>query len=607
MKIKAHLLIRAAAALAALALASAPLHFAAAQTRPGQGQRGVGLKPAASVKELPAASKRWALIIGVDAYQDSQIGPLQGASNDARLLADSLVRYAGFPSDQVILMTTGQPGERQPTRVNILRRLSNLASVVPRDGLLLVSFSGHGMERNGQAYLLPSDAQISDDVTFLEETAVSVVRMKERIKATGVRQVIVLLDACRNDPGGRADAPNPLTEAYTRAFNFDTRNNEVEAFATLYATAVGQRAYEYSEKKQGYFTWAVIEALKGGAADEKGEVTLARLIDYVQTIVPKRIGVDLGSGKRQQPFAVVEGYKADGLVLALAAPAAAGHGAPAADPAALELGFWESIKDSKDPSDFRAYLEKYPEGSFASLARKRAQPAAEASPAAMPDSDKIIERSIAAIGSKEAVQALSTLVFKGVYELTAGGKTQTGIVERYFKLPDKDYLLINVPRGFKEEEGFDGAVGWTKASDGVMVMSGWQLAFKKRSTQLGLSADFARIKEYYPTASVKGTDKVGGRDCYVIEMSPTEGKPETFYFDTQTGLMVRWDIMYESSSRKGFSFPVQVYAEDYAEVGGVKIALTYRQISPGQTSVMRFMDVKYNVPVDESKFRKPSK
>jgi hypothetical protein len=324
----------------------------------------------------PGKAKRWALVIGVDSYRDPQISALKGSDNDARMLADALVRYAGVPQDQVILLATDQPKERQPTRVNILRRLSNLMSVVPKDGLLLFSFAGHGMERNGQAYLLPSDAQLSEDISFLEETAISVSRMKERIRATGVGQVVVLLDACRNDPGGRADAPNRLTAAYARAFNFDVRNREVQAFATLYATAVGQRAYEYTERKQGYFTWAIVEGLKGGAANEKGEVTLARLVRFVQEIVPKRIGIDLGSGREQKPFAVIEGYRAEDLVVAI------GDAKPAqltttltrtAEPSAAEMSFWEYIKNSNDPSDFQAYLEKFPNGTFAELARRRSQ------------------------------------------------------------------------------------------------------------------------------------------------------------------------------------------------------------------------------------------
>src|SRR5713226_1637456 len=335
--------------------------------------------PADQIAALPVSAKRWALVIGVDKYQDPQISPLKGSDNDARLIADALVRYAGFPRDQVILLSTDQPAERQPTRVNILRRLSNLSTAVPKDGLLLVSFAGHGMERSGQAFLLPSDAQISDQISFLEETAISMNRVKERIKETGVGQVVVSLDACRNDPGGRADAINPLTNAYTNAFNFDVRNREVQAFATVYATGIGQRAYANTEKKQGYFSWAVVEGLKGGAANDKGEITLSQLVKYVQDTVPKRIAIDLGSTKQQRPFAMIEGYRADELVVAVtnSATNAANVNTPnvaMVDPVAIELSFWESIKSSTNPDDFKAYLDKYPDGQFAALAKSRAQP-----------------------------------------------------------------------------------------------------------------------------------------------------------------------------------------------------------------------------------------
>src|SRR6266567_1657747 len=279
--------------------------------------RGMKLGSTESIKTLPAQSKRYALVIGVDQYADTQITTLGGASNDARTLASALIQYAGFPSEQVTLLASDQPAERQPTRGNILRRLSNLAAVIPPDGLLLLSFAGHGIERGGQAFLLPSDSQVSNDVDLLEQTAINVSQIKDRIKKIGVNQVLMILDACRNDPVGRANADNPLTAAYTRGFNFDLRNREVQAFATLYATEVGHRAYEYKEKKQGYFTWVLVEALKGGAANEKGEVTLASLVNYLQERVPKRVLQDLGPGKDQKPFAVVEGYRADELVISL--------------------------------------------------------------------------------------------------------------------------------------------------------------------------------------------------------------------------------------------------------------------------------------------------
>ncbi len=298
------------------------------------------------ISRWPERNQRWALVIGVDQYKDAQIGPLRGAANDAKTLAEALIQHAGFAPEQVILLATDQPEERQPTRVNILRRLSNLSHVVPTNGLLLVFFAGHGMERNGQAFLLPSDAQINNDLAFLEETGLSVTKLHEKIRATHVEQVIVLLDACRNDPVGRSGTPNVMSTAYVDAFKFDVLNREVKAFATMYAAQVGQKAYEYAEKKQGYFTWAVVEGLKGAAADEKGRVTLANLTRYVEEIVPKLIGVDLGFVSPQSPFTEIAGYRATDLVVAFATRGGSEPNLPipVSEPSPPELAVKESSR-----------------------------------------------------------------------------------------------------------------------------------------------------------------------------------------------------------------------------------------------------------------------
>jgi class 3 adenylate cyclase len=87
------------------------------------------------------------------------------------------------------------------------------------------------------------------------------------------------------------------------------------------------------------------------------------------------------------------------ILPATAPPRAANHAASdgpalrqhasAADEAEFELTFWESIKESGDPAEFAAYLERYPAGAFAALAESRRQalleeaaaPAAEAAAA----------------------------------------------------------------------------------------------------------------------------------------------------------------------------------------------------------------------------------
>ena len=45
--------------------------------------------------------------------------------------------------------------------------------------------------------------------------------------------------------------------------------------------------------------------------------------------------------------------------------------APDGDQAALDITFWNSVRDSSFPAEFRAYLERFPNGTFAALARLR--------------------------------------------------------------------------------------------------------------------------------------------------------------------------------------------------------------------------------------------
>ncbi|MGH9847271.1 MAG: caspase family protein, partial [Blastocatellia bacterium] len=264
----------------------------------------------------PSKSERWALIIGVDKYPYSQqLRMLKGAAKDAEDLKNALIRHANFQEDRVILMTNEQPENLQPTLGNIFQQLSRLKNA-SKDGLLLVSFAGHGIQYERRAFLVPTDARDDHDWALLARTSIDVTDMKEWILDTGVRQVVIILDACRNNPPGRGNTDNSQAKAYARGLNLDARNREVEAFALLYATTEGGLAFEDSKEQRGHFTRAVIEALSGGAANEKGEVTLGGLVKYVQEEVPKR-------AKRQgeqKPDYEMRGYKADELVIAIASP-----------------------------------------------------------------------------------------------------------------------------------------------------------------------------------------------------------------------------------------------------------------------------------------------
>ncbi|HZF41721.1 MAG TPA: hypothetical protein VE715_23085, partial [Blastocatellia bacterium] len=170
--------------------------------------------------ELPAEENRFALVIGVEDYLDERAGKFNYAASGARAVADALQQRAGFRKDRIVLLATGEPAERQPLRSVILRRLANLPDLVSpdrvsEDGLLLIYFAGHVVERGGKNYLLPSDALTGND-TLLAETAISVERIKELIRSSGAGQVMLIFEAFRQEP---------LSESLvqgTRGLTFDT-------------------------------------------------------------------------------------------------------------------------------------------------------------------------------------------------------------------------------------------------------------------------------------------------------------------------------------------------------------------------------------------------
>ena len=78
------------------------------------------------------------------------------------------------------------------------------------------------------------------------------------------------------------------------------------------------------------------------------------------------------------------GHGASTAAKAHATAAASGAG----DDATIETTFWTSIKDGNDPSDFEAYLQRYPHGHFAALAQNRLAALARAKNTPPPSSQR---------------------------------------------------------------------------------------------------------------------------------------------------------------------------------------------------------------------------
>ncbi len=103
--------------------------------------------------------------------------------------------------------------------------------------------------------------------------------------------------------------------------------------------------------------------------------------------------------------------------------------------------------------------------------------------------------------------------------------------------------------------------------------------------------------------TVKGIEKVGDRDAYLVEGTTADGYTEKMYFDTQNGLLLRTDS--EADTPQG-KIPATVLTSDYREVDGVKIPFTMVEKTPTIEFTLKLDSVKHNVPIDDTKFNKPA-
>ncbi|MGD1914444.1 MAG: caspase domain-containing protein [Rivularia sp. (in: cyanobacteria)] len=215
-------------------------------------------------------AKLWAIAIGINQYQYLQA--LGYAQADAEGIRDFLVKQAGMPSEQCLLMTDssvpigGKP--TLPTKNNILQLLEDLAanSWQPQDKLWLF-FSGYGINYNGQDYLMP----VEGDSKHVSETAIEMRQLMQTLQVAEL-EVLLLLDFNRAF-GTQADS---LIGQETIELAQELQ------ISTILSCQAEQFSHESTELGHGFFTAALLEALRYGNTKN-----LAGLESYLSIRTPE--------------------------------------------------------------------------------------------------------------------------------------------------------------------------------------------------------------------------------------------------------------------------------------------------------------------------------
>lgn len=285
---------------------------------------------------LPARAMeapRVALVIGNAAYPGA--GALKNPANDARDMAAKL-KVLGF---DVILRTNVK-------QKDMLRALTEFGDRVKDGSEALFFYAGHGMQVRGRNFLIPVDAEIRSESSVSSE-AVDVDQLLDKLAPA--RLSLVILDACRN---------NPFERRFRGGGQGLAQINAPTGTLIAYATAPGKVAAD-GDGRNGLYTAELLAAM---------DVPGSKIEDVFKRV---RANVVKKSDEAQIPWessSLTGDFYFRGGGSASPAPAVS---APALDSAALEIAFWESADRANTAADYTAYLNKYPEGQFAELARNR--------------------------------------------------------------------------------------------------------------------------------------------------------------------------------------------------------------------------------------------
>ncbi|MFN9560099.1 MAG: SUMF1/EgtB/PvdO family nonheme iron enzyme [Dolichospermum sp.] len=216
-------------------------------------------------------SKNWAISIGINQYDNLQA--LNFAKRDAEAMAAWFREEAKF--DQVFLFTedspainTSPPIPTQPTFGGLrgfLRRQFEQPLLEPEDNLWFF-FAGHGMRHADKDYLMLADSDPGD----IEHTAISVEYITERLRRSRADNVVLLLDACREE---------------SSRSGLGIGEEKHQGVITFYSCAANQKSWEIAELQHGSFTHTLLTGLR--LHGEANCATVERLDRYLNSSVPE--------------------------------------------------------------------------------------------------------------------------------------------------------------------------------------------------------------------------------------------------------------------------------------------------------------------------------
>ena len=314
-------------------------------------QRGL----ATGTPQTNAPPRYYALVIGNNNY--AALPKLKTAEADAREVEKLLRETYGFQTRLLV----------NATRAQIVSALSAYRRELTPDASLLIYYAGHGYndKETDKAYWLPVDAERDDQANWIIADEITT-----GIKAVPAKHVLVVSDSCYS--GTLTRTIGEMLPRPTEREQFVQKMSAGHSRTLIASGGNEPVADSGGGSNHSVFASALLRGLR---EMDKGQFTAAELYNsYVLEAVAGQAqqtpvyALLQNSGHESGDFVFVKVKVGDKTVeVTVKAPPPA-----PVDASVFELEYWNAIKDSSDPEEYRGYLAKYPNGQFTDIARRRA-------------------------------------------------------------------------------------------------------------------------------------------------------------------------------------------------------------------------------------------
>ncbi len=198
---------------------------------------------------------RYALIIGINDYEDRDIPVLNYAEHDAEEVSRVLQEQCGFTTSVLL----GSYATRNRILELITKnRISFKLPLMEEDDQFLLFFAGHGELVHGSYVLHPSNARLGVNYKSIPVRGISKILSND----ISCRQCMCVFDACRNLALPGARSMPVLDKVSARDIEVVSRESQGKMVEVLFGCSEGQRSWEDPRLEHGILTYHLKKTLE---------------------------------------------------------------------------------------------------------------------------------------------------------------------------------------------------------------------------------------------------------------------------------------------------------------------------------------------------------